>query len=91
MVRAAHEVGLTAKMFGGNMIGLLSTTFKTQLGPLLNGIISTAAGTGTGGFAGDGGSAAAAQLAYPQAIALDGAGNLYITDGGNQRIRHGDR
>ena len=42
MVRAAREVGLKTKMFGGNMIGLLATTFRMQLGPLLNGIISTA-------------------------------------------------
>jgi len=42
MVRAAREVGLSTRMFGGNMIGLLATTFKTQLGPLLNGIVSTA-------------------------------------------------
>ncbi|HEX9463757.1 MAG TPA: amino acid ABC transporter substrate-binding protein [Alphaproteobacteria bacterium] len=42
MVRAANEVGLKTKMFGGNMIGLLATTFRMQLGPLLNGIISTA-------------------------------------------------
>ncbi|MGP0091271.1 MAG: amino acid ABC transporter substrate-binding protein [Xanthobacteraceae bacterium] len=42
MVRAANEVGLKTKMFGGNMIGLLATPFRTQLGPLLNGIVSTA-------------------------------------------------
>jgi branched-chain amino acid transport system substrate-binding protein len=42
MVRAAHEVGLKTKMFGGNMVGLLATVFRTQLGPLLNGIVSTA-------------------------------------------------
>jgi branched-chain amino acid transport system substrate-binding protein len=42
MIRAANETGLQAKMFGGNMVGLLSTVFKTQLGPLLNGVISTA-------------------------------------------------
>jgi branched-chain amino acid transport system substrate-binding protein len=39
MIRAAHEVGLTAKMFGGGMVGLQSTPIKTQLGPLLNGIV----------------------------------------------------
>jgi branched-chain amino acid transport system substrate-binding protein len=39
MVRAAHEVGLKAKEFGGSMVGLQSTSIKTQLGPLLNGII----------------------------------------------------
>ncbi|HKW53822.1 MAG TPA: ABC transporter substrate-binding protein, partial [Stellaceae bacterium] len=42
MLHAANEVGLKTKMFGGNMIGLVSTTFKVQLGPLLNGVISTA-------------------------------------------------
>jgi branched-chain amino acid transport system substrate-binding protein len=42
ILRAANEIGLKPKMFGGNMIGLLATTFRTQLGPLLNGIISTA-------------------------------------------------
>ncbi len=39
MVRAAHEVGLKAKMFGGGMVGLQSTAIKVQLGPLLNGIV----------------------------------------------------
>jgi len=39
MVRAAHEVGLKAKMFGGGMVGLQSTPIKAQLGPLLNGIV----------------------------------------------------
>ncbi len=38
MVRAAHEVGLKTKMFGGGMVGLQSTSIKEQLGPLLNGI-----------------------------------------------------
>ncbi|MDB5410984.1 MAG: hypothetical protein JWL84_5896 [Rhodospirillales bacterium] len=42
LIRAVSEVGLKTKMFGGTMIGLLSTTFKTQLGPLLNGVVSTA-------------------------------------------------
>jgi len=39
MVRAAHEVGLKTKMFGGGMVGLQSTAIKVQLGPLLNGIV----------------------------------------------------
>ncbi len=39
MIRAAHEVGLKPKMFGGGMVGLQSTAIKTQLGPLLNGIV----------------------------------------------------
>jgi branched-chain amino acid transport system substrate-binding protein len=39
IVRAANEVGLKAKLFGGGMVGLQSTAIKTQLGPLLNGIV----------------------------------------------------
>ena len=40
IVRAANEIGLTPKMFGGTLIGLLVTPIKMQLGPLLNGIIN---------------------------------------------------
>jgi branched-chain amino acid transport system substrate-binding protein len=40
MVRAANEVGLKAKIFGGGMVGLQATAIKTQLGPLLNGIVN---------------------------------------------------
>lgn len=39
MIRAANEVGLKTKLFGGGMVGLQSTAIKTQLGPLLNGIV----------------------------------------------------
>ena len=39
IVRAANEIGLKPKMFGGTMIGLLVTPIKTQLGPLLDGIV----------------------------------------------------
>ncbi|HUZ73087.1 MAG TPA: amino acid ABC transporter substrate-binding protein [Stellaceae bacterium] len=39
MINAAHEVGLKAMMFGGNMIGLASTTGRMQMGPLANGIV----------------------------------------------------
>jgi branched-chain amino acid transport system substrate-binding protein len=40
VVRAAREVGLKAKQFGGSMVGLQTTSIKTQLGPLLNGIVA---------------------------------------------------
>jgi branched-chain amino acid transport system substrate-binding protein len=40
IVRAANEIGLTPKMFGGAMIGLLVTPIKMQLGPLMNGIVN---------------------------------------------------
>lgn len=39
IVRAAREIGLTAKMLGGTMIGLLATPLKTQLGPAMNNIV----------------------------------------------------
>lgn len=51
------------------------------------GIITTIAGNGTQGFSGDGGPATAAQLALPQGIAADAAGNVYFVDGLNGRVR----
>jgi uncharacterized protein (TIGR03437 family) len=51
------------------------------------GIITTLAGTGTAGFSGDNGPAAKATLNYPTGIAVDAAGNLYIADNSNSRIR----
>ncbi len=51
------------------------------------GVISTVAGNGTEGFSGDGGAATAAQLSNPVGLAFDGAGNLYIADEVNNRIR----
>lgn len=51
------------------------------------GIITTVAGNGTKGFSGDGGPAANAALSGPRAVALDAAGNLYIADTGNRRVR----
>jgi branched-chain amino acid transport system substrate-binding protein len=40
LIRAAHEVGIKARMFGGGTIGLQFSALKTQLGPLLNDILS---------------------------------------------------
>jgi len=51
------------------------------------GILSTVAGTGTGGYAGDGGAATAAELSAPSGLIVDGAGNIYIADSGNNVIR----
>lgn len=40
MVKAMSEVGFKPKMWGGAMVGLQATVFKTQLGPMLNGVVN---------------------------------------------------
>ena len=52
-----------------------------------SGIISTIAGTGTLGYSGDGRAAISAKLYFPYSVAVDGSGNVYIADWGNNRIR----
>lgn len=51
------------------------------------GIISTIAGNGSCFISGDGGPAIAARVQYPTGVAVDGVGNLYIADNGNNRVR----
>lgn len=51
------------------------------------GNIFTAAGNGTAGFGGDGGSALLAELNFPDGVAVDSLGNFYIADTSNSRIR----
>jgi len=55
-----------------------------------NGTITTVAGTGAAGYSGDSGPAASALLNGPACVAVDKAGNLYVTDGRNSRIRKVD-
>jgi RHS repeat-associated protein len=55
-----------------------------------SGIITTVAGTGTGSYRGDGGPATEAWLYYPHGVAVDAAGNIFIADKWNQRIRKVD-
>jgi sugar lactone lactonase YvrE len=52
--------------------------------------IATMAGNGTAGFSGDGGPATRASVHYPDRIAVDAAGNLFLADTGNRRIRRVD-
>ncbi|OJJ19190.1 hypothetical protein BKI52_20475 [marine bacterium AO1-C] len=54
------------------------------------GIITTIAGNGNSSFAGDGGLATAAQISSPDGVVVDAAGNVYIADNGNARIRKVD-
>ena len=56
----------------------------------VSGVITTVAGIGFAGFSGDGGLATAAQLFLPLDVAVDGAGDLFIADFGNNCIRRVD-
>ncbi len=56
----------------------------------VDGTITTFAGNETFGYSGDGGPATSAQLSFPSAVALDGAGNLYIADFFNSCVRKVD-
>jgi uncharacterized protein (TIGR03437 family) len=52
-----------------------------------DGVIHTIAGQAAAGFSGDGGPAASAQISAPGGLLLDGAGDLYFADTGNNRVR----
>jgi len=52
-----------------------------------NGIVTTYAGNGQGGYHGDGGPATEAAISLPEALAFDSLGNLYIADWGNHVVR----
>lgn len=64
--------------------GLMTTT---AFAATPDGVITTIAGTGTAGVAGDGGPATSAQINSAQSAAVDAAGNVYIADTNNHRIR----
>ena len=65
----------------------VSDTANARVRKISNGTITTVAGSGTQGYAGDGGAATSAQLNTPVGLAIDKSGNLYIADLGNNVIR----
>src|SRR5271157_2396715 len=69
----------------GNLF--IADTYNGIIREISNGVISTVAGNGTLGYAGDNGPALRAQLNNPYGIAVDSVGNLYIADTADQRIR----
>jgi hypothetical protein len=71
----------------GNVYIADSSNCVVRLVSVNSGAISTFAGSGQCGYAGDGAGATAAQLNYPTGLALDSAGNLYIADGANSAVR----
>ena len=81
----AQPYGLTADAAGNLYI---TDSFNNRIRKVdAAGVISTVAGSGEPGYGGDGGPALQAQLAGPVGAAMDAAGNLYVADGNNQRIR----
>jgi sugar lactone lactonase YvrE len=60
---------------------------NNRIRKVTNGVITTIAGNGAPGFGGDNGPATSAMLSAPYNVAVDSAGNVYIADNGNNRIR----
>ncbi len=71
----------------GNIFFADQSNHKIRKVNALTGIITTIAGNGTLGYNGDGINATSAKLNTPQGVALDLAGNIYIADASNFRIR----
>ena len=73
---------------GHNRIRLVPASSGTFYGQAMTAAyIYTIAGNGTAGYSGDGGPATAAELNGPQKVALDGAGDVFIGDTTNNRVR----
>ncbi|HCC57807.1 MAG TPA: hypothetical protein DEQ47_11200, partial [Solibacterales bacterium] len=82
-LRAPRNVAIDP---GGNLyVSEFSGQQVSRVNP--DGSLTTVAGSGVAGFSGDGGAATSAALRYPAGIAFDAAGNLYIADSGNGRVR----
>ena len=80
-------VGGMAIDHGGNVYLALGDYHVVLRMDAASSVLTRVAGTGTAGFGGDNGPAASALLNNPTAVAVDGAGNLYIADTNNSRIR----
>ena len=82
-----HEVRFDSK---GNLYFVERDNAIVRRVDMKSGTISTVAGIGTAGYAGDGGPATKAQFNQPHGINFDRAGNLYICDPLNNRLRRVD-
>jgi sugar lactone lactonase YvrE len=84
---AAQLANPTALAIDGHGNLYIADTGNQRIRKIAGTTITTVAGTGQEGFSGDGAGASAANLDEPSGIALDAAGNLYIGDTKNQRVR----
>lgn len=83
--RLRSPTGVAADKLGNVFVADTANHRVRRIAP--DGRIETVAGTGDAGYAGDGGLAIAATLRSPMGVAVDGAGNLYISDTGNHAVR----
>jgi trimeric autotransporter adhesin len=87
-VAADHNGNLVIADTGNNRIRVVAVSTGTFYGrAMIAGNIYTVAGTGPGGYSGDGGPATSAELDDPVSVAVDGSGNVLVADRGNDRVR----
>jgi hypothetical protein len=80
-----HNPGGIAGDSAGNLY--IADMFNYRIRTISNGVITTIAGNGMLGFSGDGGPPTSAAVNVPEGVAVDSAGNLYIADTNNSRVR----
>ena len=85
LARLSFPTSVAVDPIGNVFIGDLGNNRIREVTP--DGIISTVAGNGEFGFSGDGGPATSAAMSFPNGVAVDAAGNLFIADTNNNRIR----
>jgi uncharacterized repeat protein (TIGR03803 family) len=80
-----NPAGVTVDSAGNLFIAVMWNNVVRRVDT--HGVITTVAGNGTNGYSGDGGAATNASLNNPSGVAVDAAGNLFIADGNNYRVR----
>jgi sugar lactone lactonase YvrE len=87
-IRSGTDVTLSVGVSG---TGPFTYQWRFNGTNLPNGIVTTVAGGGNFGHAGDGGPATSASLNFPSGVAVDASGNLYVADANNNRVRKVDQ